>query len=178
FSQVLEELTFDEEVVGWVTVALRESHADEKEYHDREIARLQGEYRKLQNRCDAMYTDKLDGRIDNDYFDRKAAEWQIEQDRLLRNTEQHQKANKSYFDEGIRILELARKASGLFKKQSAQEKRRLLNFLLSNSTWKDGKLSVTYRQPFDIIAKSAVVQKEKEATYATSPSISDIWLLE
>jgi len=176
FSQVLEALTFNEEVVSWVTVALKESHADEKEFHNREIARLQGENRKFQNRIDAMYTDKLDGRIDNDYFDRKAAEWQIEQAGLLRSIEQHQKANKSYFDEGIRILELARKASELFKKQSPQEKRRLLNFVLSNSSWKDGKISVTYRQPFDIIAKATAIEKEKETDEAVSGGHFENWL--
>jgi site-specific DNA recombinase len=32
-----------------------------------------------------MYVDKLDGRIDNAFFDRKSAEWRAEQDRILRD---------------------------------------------------------------------------------------------
>jgi len=31
-------------------------------------------------------------------------------------------------------------------------KRRLLKFVVSNSSWKDGKLTVQYRQPFDYLA--------------------------
>jgi len=37
----------------------------------------------------------------------------------------------------------------MFESRPASEKRKLLGFLLSNSTWKDGKFSVTLRQPFD-----------------------------
>ena len=164
--------------MNWIAEALQQSHVNEKDYHDKAIALLQGEYTKLQNRIDTMYTDKLDGRIDNDFYDRKSVEWRDEQSRLLRDIEQHQKANQSYFDEGIQILELARRASELFEKQSPEEKRRLLNFLLSNCSWKDGELSVTYRQPFDIIAKSAAAYKEKETVETVSSGHFEKWLLE
>lgn len=36
----------------------------------RAIAKLQREHNRLQDRIDTMYVDKLDGRIDNDFFDR------------------------------------------------------------------------------------------------------------
>jgi hypothetical protein len=34
FTALLEELSLDDEVLGWVTEALRQSHEDEKSYHD------------------------------------------------------------------------------------------------------------------------------------------------
>jgi hypothetical protein len=34
----------------------------------------------------------------------------------------------------------------------AIEKRKLLDFVLSNSRWKDGELAVEYRKPFDLLA--------------------------
>jgi hypothetical protein len=40
----------------------------------------------------------------------------------------------------------------LFKKQNPTEKRRLLDFVCSNSTWKHGTLTATFRQPFDLLA--------------------------
>jgi hypothetical protein len=57
-----------------------------------------------------MYVDRLDGRIDTDFFDRKAAEWRGEQQKCLELIRGHQDANQSYLDEGIRLLELAQKA--------------------------------------------------------------------
>jgi DNA invertase Pin-like site-specific DNA recombinase len=96
FAELLERLHFDEDVLQWVTGALRQSHEDEKRFHDQALARLQAEYGRLQTRLDAMYVDKLDGRIDAAFYDRKAAEWQVGQTRLLRSIEEHQAANHSY----------------------------------------------------------------------------------
>src|SRR6266704_1869701 len=61
-------------------------------------------------------------------------------------------ANQEYLKDGVRLLELSKKAYFLFKKQKPHEKRRLLNFVCSNSTWKDRTLTATFRQPFDILA--------------------------
>jgi len=177
FADLLKGLVFDEEVLGWVTEALHQSHTDEKRYHDEAITRLQAEYTRLQNRIDAMYVDKLDGRVDVAFFDRKATEWRGEQDRLLRSIEEHQTANRTYIDEGVRLLELAHRAYELFQKQEPSEKRRLLNFLLSNCTWKGGELRATFRQPFDMIAVSNVANGKQKAAGGDSNSPFENWLL-
>jgi site-specific DNA recombinase len=53
---------------------------------------------------------------------------------------------------GIRLLELTRNMHRLFEKQQAAEKRRLLDFVVSNSVWREGKIFPVWRQPFDMIA--------------------------
>ena len=53
---------------------------------------------------------------------------------------------------GIRPLELTRNMHRLFEKQQAAEKRRLLDFVVSNSVWREGKIVPAWRQPFDMIA--------------------------
>lgn len=123
-----------------------------------------------------MYVDKLDGRIDTEFFDRKAAEWRAKQVRILASIRSHQDANQTYLEEGIALLELAQKAGGLFRKQPAAEKRRLLGFVLSNSTWKDGKLTAEYRQPFDPPANNVVAFEKKKRAEGTPAHISDNWL--
>jgi hypothetical protein len=54
--------------------------------------------------------------------------------------------------EGVKLLELAPKTHELFLIQPAREKRRLLNLLLSNCTWKRGELDATFRQPFNMLS--------------------------
>jgi hypothetical protein len=68
FSDLLRKLSFGDEVLSWVSKALRESHADEKQEHEAAIARLQAEHDRLHHRIHAMYVDKLDGRIDKHFF--------------------------------------------------------------------------------------------------------------
>lgn len=48
---------------------------------------------------------------------------------------------------------IAKDSQQLFTKRPAADKRRLLNFVLSNSSWRDGELTATFRQPFNIIAE-------------------------
>ncbi len=150
FVQVLKRLSFSDEVFSWVARALRESHTDEMRFHEEAVSRLQAEHSRIQGRIDAMYVDKLDGRIDAAFFDRKASEWRAEQGRLREAMEGHRRANRNYLDEGVRLLELARSAHVVFQRQEPREKRRLLNFVVSNCVWKDGRLEVKYRQPFDV----------------------------
>ena len=97
-----------------------------------------------------MYVDKLDGRVSDDFFDQKSTEWRQEQATVRQNLEQHEQANQSDLQEGVAILELANRAAELFEKQSAGEKRRLLDFVLSNSTWGNGELTFEFRQRFDL----------------------------
>jgi hypothetical protein len=123
-----------------------------------------------------MYIDKHDGRIDTDFFDRKAAEWRAEQQRCLETIRGHQDANQTYLDEGIRLLELAQKAGILFRQQSPAEKRRLLGFVLSNCSWKNGQLTAEYRQPFDLLAKNVMALETKKPAERTQTGISENWL--
>ena len=80
-------------------------------------------------------------------------------------------ANQSYLQEGVAILELANRAAELFEKQSASEKRRLLDFVLSNSSWGNGELTVEFRQPFDLIAVAATELKQKKAAGVDSDDL-------
>jgi hypothetical protein len=175
FSQVLGRLSFGDEVLQWVSTALRESHADQRKEHDAAIVRLQAEYEQLQNRIHAMYIDKLDGRIDRSFYVQMSEQWRVEQEKMMQEITLHQAADQCYLDEGVRLLELAQSSQRLFAKQEPNEKRRLLNFVLSNSTWKRGELSITFRQPFDLIAETTTSGPGGGSGGGANPSDCPIW---
>ena len=56
-------------------------------------------------------------------------------------------------NEGAALLELAQNTQSLFERQNAREKRRVLNFVLSNCIWDYGEVVVTFRQPCDLSAE-------------------------
>ena len=176
FAHVLGRLSFGEEVLQWVSAALRESHADQRKEHDAAIARLQAECDRLQHRIHAMYIDKLDGRIDRSFYVQMSEQWRVEQEKLMHEITLHQAADQCYLDEGVRLLELAQNAQRLFAKQEPHEQRRMLNFVLSNSSWKDGELSVTFRQPFDLIAQTTTLEQSGGADGGGNPSTCPKWL--
>ncbi len=153
FGEALKNLRFDDDVLDWVCQALKESHIDKRQYHEDTLSRLQGEYKRLETRIDGMYVDKLDGKISEIFFEEKARAWREEQKKILAKMESPQNASQTYIEEGIQLLELAQNAGFLFVKQFAHEKRRLLNFLVSNCIWKDGLLTVKFKQPFDVLSE-------------------------
>lgn len=176
FTALLGRLHFDDEVLAWVREALHASHADQRQEHQAAIGRLRAEHTRLGERINAMYIDKLDGKIGGDFFDKFAGEWRADQQRLQRDIDRHETAEQSYMEEGVQILELARNAQKLFERQEPRQKRRLLNFLLSNCSWEDGEVVATFRQPFDLLAQATVAAAR--ATVASSPNSakSEIWL--
>ena len=123
-----------------------------------------------------MYVDKLDGLVDTAFFERMSNQWREEQARCQREIERHRSADKSYLSEGVALLDLARNAQRLFAKQEPREKRRLLNFLLSNCTWEDGEVGATFRQSFDMLAETATDAARVEAVESPKAAKSEIWL--
>ena len=153
FGEIVKKIRIDEDVLVLVKDALKESHKDEKDFHDQQIERFNREYSALQNRIDRMYVDKLDGRISEAFYEEHLDQWRADQENLLERIKVHQNANVDYCEKGLSILELANKAYFLYLQQTAEEKRKLLNFVLLNCTLTKGTLCPTYRKPFDILAK-------------------------
>jgi site-specific DNA recombinase len=63
-----------------------------------------------------------------------------------------------------------------FSQNKHREKRRLLNFLLSNCTWEHGQVVATLRQPFDLLAETAVSAACDAAGETRKSTKTEIWL--
>jgi hypothetical protein len=59
------------------------------------------------------------------------------------------------------LIERARRAHILFESQPPGGKRKLLDFVLSNRTWKGGRLSAKYWQPFDVLAVAIAFEQQR-----------------
>ena len=176
YGLAVKNLEFDDEILEWVREALQESHRDEQTYHNEQIGFLQKEYQRFQDRIDAVYEDKLDGKIEDEMLDRLHEKYRKEQIEIRRSIELHEKANESYLYDGVRILELAKDAYRLYSEQDMGEKRRLLQIVFSNCTWADGKLTPTYRKPFDLLVKTNVVYQESVEAKGREQDFRPIWL--
>ncbi len=79
-------------------------------------------------------------------------------------------------DECVRNPELARNAQAMFDRQPAGEKRRLISFGLPNSSWEDGEVVATFRQPFDLLSKPRMGHARSGAVGSGTTSENEIWL--
>jgi site-specific DNA recombinase len=76
----------------------------------------------------------------------------------------------------VKLLELAQNAQWLFAKQEPREKRRQLNFLLSNCVWRDGEVEANFRQPFDMLEETTAIAAQSTTWDEGDLAKSEIWL--
>ena len=178
YAAAIKKIGLPPEFVTWAVSVIRQGTEEERQFHLEAVARLEEELRRTQKRLDAMYLDRLDGRISPDMYDRHAGGMTKERARLERCIQEHQATSpKSHSMEAARLLELAAKAHELFKAQSPRNKRQLLNVVVSNSSWKDGELTVVYRQPFDLFSTWSESMKVQPISGVAENSQNEEWLL-
>ena len=140
-------------IVEWTREALLESHSDQAEHHRTVVTRLEARRAKLGSYLDTAYTDRLEGRIQQDVWERRSAEWDTERKDIDRQLTALGNAKRDYVASGINLLELAQRAHELYVSQSPHEQRPLLNVVVSNCTLRGGTVEYSLRKPFDLLAE-------------------------
>jgi len=64
----------------------------------------------------------------------------------------------------------------LYEKQNTREKRRILNLLCSNPTWKGGHLHPNYRQIFDMLSEKNISHQKEKAVFNEKNGLRTLWL--
>ncbi len=174
FGDALRAVQIDERVLAWLVAALKSSFTDEKVFHQQAITRLQTESARIQQRIDIMYEDRLDGRVTVEMFERKHHEYDERLKEIEREVQKHRNANYTYIEEGAMLLDIASRAVDIYDLQPIHEKRKIIQVVLSNSTYSVGRLHPVYRKPFSMLLQA---QREHQNTRAASVSSdpNEIW---
>jgi site-specific DNA recombinase len=129
------------------------------------MSTIQQRLAALRARMDQMYEDKLDSKIDQEFWTRKMNEWR-EQERALEaglsalnspGTQDHALTVK-------RTFELANRAYFLYLTRNTAERGELLRSVLLNCSTDGASYCPTYRKPFEVIFERAKTEKLVGAT--------------
>ena len=154
-SKIFEDIRIPDEVVKRISETLRN---DQKRFQNETAAhreRLEQRLVNVHRRMDQAYADKLDGKIPEDFWQRKMAEWR-EEEQQIQNTIAGLKDNNSERVPTVeRCLELANKAYFLYLTRKPAEQAQLLKMVLLNCSTDGVSLTPTYRKPFDLIFQRA-----------------------
>ena len=160
--KLVEDVQVDEERLAWLREALLRSHSDEQAYHTGQLEALNAQYATIQRRLDQAYMDKLDGKITEEFWQAKLTEWRKEQDGIQDQIARHQRANHHYFEQGLKIFELAQAGLRQYDTKTEEERRNLLAFVLSNCILNDVTLTPAYRRPFCLFAEGPLLKEWRE----------------
>jgi site-specific DNA recombinase len=148
FVTALNGIQLNEEIVEYTRQALLESSSDERAFREAQLNALAERYKKLGSYIDQCYQDKLDGTIEPEQWENRTAQWKSEQSEITDRINALRDANTDYMLNGIRLMELASKASDLFGDMTTDEKRETLGLVLSNSRVVNGSVEYDYKMPF------------------------------
>lgn len=154
FEALLGQIHITDEVQEIVLEAMRESFKEKIEYHNNLVGELEKQIKLLQKRVDQAYLDKLDGKISEEFWQKHTRQWIVEKEELSLKLVSAQRADGHYLENAYFILELAKNAALWFKNGNPEKKRRVLEALLSNSSFKDGNLDLVLHPVFEIILQS------------------------
>ena len=155
-GQVLQAIRIPDDVLAQLEESLLYDKAHEETVRKRQAERMHQRLIQLRRRLEQAYVDRLDGKITEEFWEAKSAEWQEEERALLASLrELEQAGNPERALDRIRILELANKAHSLYVTQTPQEKAKLLRMVLSNCAVDAVSVYPTYRKPFDMIFERA-----------------------
>jgi site-specific DNA recombinase len=155
-GQVLQAIRIPDDVLTQLEESLLSDKTHEETLRKRQAERIEQRLALLRKRLEQAYVDRLDGKITEEFWEAKSAEWQEEEQALLASLRELEQAeNPERALDRVRILELANKAHSLYVTQTPQEKAKLLRMVLSNCAVDAVSVYPTYRKPFDMIFERA-----------------------
>lgn len=158
-SQKLGEILQNIHIPDAVLTALQESlDSHQKGMRNESAAHRVGLEQRLasvRRRMDQGYQDKQDGKIPEDFWERKMSEWRVEEQRIQSAINGLQQSSADSVLSAKRILELANKAYSLYLTQNPTEQAKLLRMVLLNCSIDAASAYPTYRKPFDTIFQRA-----------------------
>ena len=150
-GQVLRDIQIPDTVLTRLQHALRKEQNTYAEAKRQEQARQEQRLAAIRKRMDQAYSDKLDGKISEDFWNRKKQEWIDEERNVLTAIRALDEPIAERILALEKILELANKAYLLYQMQNSAEQGKLLKKVLSNCATDGITLYPTYRKPFDQI---------------------------
>jgi site-specific DNA recombinase len=109
----------------------------------------------VRRRIDQAYQDKLDGKIPEEFWERKMTEWTRDERSIQDALTRLEHPTKDRLLTAQRTLELANKAYSLYLKRDPEEQAQLLRMVLLNCAIGGASVQATYRKPFDLIFERA-----------------------
>lgn len=158
FTQLFGKIEITKEVKTIILQGIRDSFKDKIEYHNNLVDQLSQQIKRLQNRLDQSYLDKLDGKIAEELWQIKTKEWSCEKENLSIKLLAAQKADMHYLENADFILELCKNAAQMFKNGTVAKKRQVIDMITSNCVYKNGNIDEELKAVFSVVLKSAESQ--------------------
>ena len=159
-GELLKDIYVPETIAHAIVDSLQSDSARVESERQTRLSATEQRLTALRGRIDQMYEDKLDGKIDEEFWARKTNEWREQEHQLeLVLTRLKNPVPSDNVLTVKKIFELANKAHFLYVTRSHAERGQLLKSVLLNCDTDGASLCPVYRKPFDLIFERAKNQE-------------------
>ena len=176
FSDHVKRLAFPEAIREAFVASLRDSRREIDLDVRTRVAAAQARAERFGKLIAAAYEDKLEGRIDDAFFDAKRSEWNRLRVDAFEEAKRLGTVDAKTVDVGVQVFELANRAYDLMIQRLPVDQRKLLDVLVSNCTLGEGLLTITFRKPFDVLAQSEDCKASSIDENAAETEAHPVWL--
>ncbi len=153
FSQLFKQIQLPDEAYDEISQKLRVEHEAKKKQYTQTMTALENEIKRYTLRLERLYDDYLDGKIEESLHDKKANEAKTSRSIITKRIQNIELYEENEYGTKLHLLKLAHEAPNLFEKANFEQKRSLINKVLSNLFLDAKQLRSEFKYPFDVIAK-------------------------
>ena len=147
----------NERLQSWIKKALMEGLEDESNYFSAAIGELNKQHEHIKNRLNKLYDDKVDGKINQEFYDEKYKQYTDEREIIINAIAKHANADNKYIDMGVSLYDLSQNASESYlKEELIEEKRKLISKVFKSIILDNGKIN------YELTPQAASIQKLSE----------------
>ena len=152
-DEAIKSVVIDDRLADYINVLLEESYKemqiDTQDRHDYYVT----EIKKLNTRKDKLLDMYMDGDIEKDVWSKKTQDLDKQKALLENQLKSMKQSREQFIDNGKNIIEVSKQAYNLYKQQTTEEKRRLLDVMFESMTVENRTVKYTYKKPFCYFAK-------------------------
>ena len=157
-AERFEAIQIPDDVFESISKELKESYARSNGNRIEQVKHLRDAIAKLENRISKLHDEFFDGNISRDIYSSKASEYQTAVTSLKNKLATFELDEDNAYGTVSHLLNLANNAPMMFKLADNQEKRSLIETVLSNLQLDGDQLRSEYKKPFDTMALCAKTQ--------------------
>lgn len=153
----LERVQPTEESAASVRRLVEWELAEGREARGASRSRLLAESERLERRLDAAYTDCADGRLDRERYDRLAAGWRSDHERVREELAELDEGHERGLRLALDVLDVALHAGRAYRRADRALRQEIVATMTRGGTWTAGVLSLELAQPLAALADTTTL---------------------
>ena len=151
-NHLLDKLAVSQSDVQKILKILEDQRNNVVMFYDNVIKQKKAQHKKLQDKIEILYDDRIDGRITIAQYDTYVAKAKEDMSRLDDELVELSKGNTTFLVTAEYLLELASKARTLFESSQPAQKNKILRALLANLKLDEKRLQLNLLQPLSALS--------------------------